>query len=163
MAAMNRRAFLASGTAFLAAPLGAGAQQAGERRGIALGFSTAPGSEMVGAEPVHRLVRALVHGLRDLGWVQGRNLAIEARSAEGHPERFPAIFVELVTRKVEVIVTSGGAVRAVLDAQRATRTIPIVFYGPRDPVEAELVASLARPGANTTGMTGPSGHGVVSK
>jgi putative ABC transport system substrate-binding protein len=118
---------------------------------------------MVRAEPVHPLVRAFVHGLRDLGWVQGRNLTIEARSAEGHPERFPAIFAELVTRKVEVIVTSGGAVRAVRDAQRATRTIPIVFYGPRDPVEAGLVASLARPGANTTGMTGPPGHGVVSK
>jgi putative ABC transport system substrate-binding protein len=160
---MDRRAFVTGLATVLAAPLAAEAQQAGKVRVIALVFSTSPVSEMVRAEPVHPLVRAFVHGLRDLGWVQGRNLTIEARSAEGHPERFPAIFAELVTRKVEVIVTSGGAVRAVRDAQRATRTIPIVFYGPRDPVEAGLVASLARPGANTTGMTGPPGHGVVSK
>jgi putative ABC transport system substrate-binding protein len=161
---MNRRRFLQTSLAgTLAAPLGAGCQEAGKVRVIALVFSTSPVSEMVGTEPVHPLVRSFVHGLRDLGWVQGRNLTIEARSALGDPERYPAIFAELVARKVEVIVTSGGGNRAVRDAQRATRTIPIVFYGPRDPVESGLVASLARPGANTTGMAGHPGHDVVSK
>jgi putative ABC transport system substrate-binding protein len=147
----------------LAAPLAAEAQQAWKGRVIALVFSTSPVSEMVGADPVHPLAQAFVHGLRDLGWVQGRNLMIEARSTEGRPERYPAIFADLVARRVEVIVTSGGESQSIREVQRATRTIPIVFFGPGDPVGDGLVASLARPGGNTTGLTSQPGPELGGK
>ena len=130
---------------------------------VALVISTSPVSEALGADPVHPLVRAFVHSLRDLGWVQGRNLMIEARSAEGNPERYPTIFAELVARKVDVIVLSAGDLWSIREAQRATRTIPIVFFGTGDPVAAELVASFARPAGNTTGLTIQPGSGVSGK
>ena len=166
---LRRRRFI-TGLVTALAPLGSTAsaqeykaQQAAKGRVIGLILSTSPVSEMFGPEPVHILVRAFVRGLHDLGWVQGRNLTIEARSAEGHPERFPAIFAELVARRVEVIVMSGGGDSMVREAQRATRTIPLIFHGPNDPVASGLVASLARPGANTTGITIQPGPGLGSK
>ncbi len=91
-------------------------------------------------------------GLRELGYVEGQNLVIEYRSAEGKRERLPDLFAELVRLKVDVIVPSPAppAIRA---AQRATRTIPIVMAGVHvDPVEAGFVVSLARPGGNITGV-----------
>jgi putative ABC transport system substrate-binding protein len=95
----------------------------------------------------------LRQGLRELGYVDGQNLVIEYRSAEGKPERRPEMAAELVRLKVDVIVTPGGpgVIRA---AEGATRTIPIVIAGFRvDPVEAGFVVSLARPGGNITGLT----------
>ncbi len=95
----------------------------------------------------------LRQGLRELGYVDGQNLVIEYRSAEGKPERRPEMAAELVRLKVDVIVTPGGPglIRA---AQGATRTIPIVMAGVRvDPVKAGFVMSLARPGGNITGLT----------
>jgi putative ABC transport system substrate-binding protein len=91
-------------------------------------------------------------GLRDLGYVEGRNVVIEVRDAEGKLERFPALAAELVALKVDVIVapTTLGA----LAAKQATRTIPIVFAGAADPVTDGLVSSLARPGGNVTGLSG---------
>jgi putative ABC transport system substrate-binding protein len=92
-------------------------------------------------------------GLRELGYVEGQNLAIEYRSAEGKPDRYPELLAELVRLKVDVIVATGGdpLIRA---AKNATKTIPIVMVGAGlDPVEAGLVASLARPGGNVTGIT----------
>jgi ABC-type uncharacterized transport system substrate-binding protein len=161
--AMTRRTLLYGlGVGLLAAPVATEAQQVGKARVIALVVSTSPISELVGADPVHPLVRAFVHGLRDLGWVQGRNLVIEARSAEGRPGRFPAIFAELVARNIEVIVTAGDP-SSIREAQRATRTIPIVFYGTNDPVADGLVASVARPGGNTTGLTNQAGPGLRGK
>jgi len=91
--------------------------------------------------------------LRELEYVQGKNLVLEYRSAKGEEERLPEVTAELVRLKVDVIVISGSSflLRA---AQRATRTIPIVFTGIRvDPVEAGFVDSLARPGGNITGLT----------
>ena len=96
---------------------------------------------------------AFRQGLRELGYVEGQNLVIEYRYAEGKKERLPDLAAELVRLKVDVIVTSGST-RAIRAAQRTTRTIPIVFRGtPRDPVERGFVASLARPGGNITGLT----------
>jgi ABC-type uncharacterized transport system substrate-binding protein len=97
------------------------------------------------------LHEAFRQGLRDLGYVEARNLVIEYRSAEGKPERFPALAAELVALKVDVIVASSTP--AALAAKQATRTIPIVLTGAGDPVTSGLVTSLARPGGNVTGLS----------
>ena len=89
--------------------------------------------------------------LRELGWIEGRTVAIEYRWAEGRSERFAEIAAEFVRLKVDVIVTGGTA--AVLAAKQATSVIPIVFAVARDPVGDGLVASLARPGGNVTGLS----------
>src|SRR5689334_20254658 len=91
-------------------------------------------------------------GLSDTGWVEGQNVTIEHRDADGHYDRLPALAVELVSRKVEVIVAPGGAPSA-LAAKNATSTIPIVFRAGADPVAEGLVTSLARPEGNLTGVT----------
>jgi putative tryptophan/tyrosine transport system substrate-binding protein len=96
-------------------------------------------------------LEAFRQGLRELGYVEGQNLIIESRYAEGSEERLPDLAAELVRLKVEVIVAGGSStIRA---AQHATRTIPIVMAGSYDPVGRGLVASLARPGGNTTGVS----------
>src|SRR6476469_6960459 len=92
------------------------------------------------------------HGLRGAGYVEGQNVTIAYRWAEGNPERFPALAAELVMLKVHVILTTGGTLAAIA-AKRATATIPIVFTSVGDPVEEGLVASLARPGGNVTGFS----------
>ncbi|HEY3066058.1 MAG TPA: ABC transporter substrate-binding protein [Methylomirabilota bacterium] len=93
----------------------------------------------------------LRHGLRDLGYIEGRNLVIEARWGEGQLDRLPALAAELVNAKVDVIVTAAApAARAARDA---TKTVPIVMVDPGDPVGAGLVASLAKPGGNITGLS----------
>jgi putative ABC transport system substrate-binding protein len=94
---------------------------------------------------------AFREGLRELGYVEGRNIVIEYRYAEGRTESLSELAEELVRLKVDVIVTT--ATEPSLAAQRATRTIPIVMGGGGDPVAAGLVASLARPGGNITGVT----------
>jgi putative tryptophan/tyrosine transport system substrate-binding protein len=93
----------------------------------------------------------VVQRLRDLGWIEGRTIAVEYRWAEGRSERFAEIAAEFVQRKVDVIVTASTA--AVLAAKQATSVIPIIFAATGDPVGAGLVASLARPGGNVTGLS----------
>jgi putative tryptophan/tyrosine transport system substrate-binding protein len=93
---------------------------------------------------------AFVQRLRELGWIEGRTIAIEYRWAEGRDERFAEIATEFVRRKVDVIVTPGTALLA---AKQATSVIPIVFAVANDPVGSGFVASLARPGGNVTGLS----------
>jgi putative tryptophan/tyrosine transport system substrate-binding protein len=125
-------------------PLAARAQQRGKLPTIGfLGQSTrSAGSEWVAA---------FVQRLRELGWIEGRTITIEYRWAEGREERFPEIAAELVRLKVDVILTSGTP--AVLAFKQATSIIPIVFATAGDPVANNLVASLARPGGNVTGLS----------
>ena len=99
-----------------------------------------------------RLHEAFRQGLRDLGYVEGRNVSIESRDAEGQVERLPALAAELVALKVDVLVTGGGTPTA-LAAKHATRTLPIVFSSASEPVTDGLVADLARPGGNLTGLS----------
>jgi putative ABC transport system substrate-binding protein len=99
----------------------------------------------------HAYEEAFRQGLRELGYVEGQNLVLEYRYAEGSTERLPALAAELVQHKVNVIV--AGGVHAIRAAQHATRTIPIVMAGVTDPVGQGLVTSLARPGGNTTGVS----------
>jgi ABC-type uncharacterized transport system substrate-binding protein len=96
-------------------------------------------------------LKAFRQGLRDLGYVEGRDIAIEYRSAEGDLDRLSLLAADLVRRKVDVIVTSSG--QGALRAKRTTSTIPIVMIGSADAVKQGIVASLARPGGNVTGLT----------
>src|SRR5215470_14193927 len=98
-----------------------------------------------------KLLDAFRQRLRDLGHTEGQNIVIEYRFAEGKPEQIPDLATELVRLKVDIIVTSGGT--ATTAAKDATKTIPIVMAAAADPVGAGLVASLARPGGNITGLT----------
>jgi putative tryptophan/tyrosine transport system substrate-binding protein len=96
-------------------------------------------------------LEALRHGLRELGDVEGQNIVIEPRYADGHADRLPDLAAELVRLNVDVIVAPNNP--AVAAAQRATRTIPIVMVAPTDPVGSGFVASLPRPGGNITGLS----------
>src|SRR5437870_3589924 len=133
--------------ALLASPLAAEAQQAAKVARIGY-LATAPAEA---ASP--HLREAFLQGLRDLGYVEGRNLVIEYRDAEGEFERLPALAAELVALKVDVIVTEGGSTVAALAAKQVTRTLPIVFASVSDAVASGLVTSLARPGGNVTGLS----------
>jgi putative ABC transport system substrate-binding protein len=97
-------------------------------------------------------VAAFRQGLQELGYIEGRNIAIEYRWAEEKPDRFSTLAAELVALKVDVILTAGGTLAA-LAAKRATPSIPIVFGVVGDPVAEGLVASLAKPGSNVTGLS----------
>jgi putative ABC transport system substrate-binding protein len=104
------------------------------------------------SDPVRqRWLEAFRQGLRDLGYVEGQNIAIESRWADGKHDRLPALAADLVRSKVDVIVTTSGA--ATRAAQQVTRTIPIVMSLANDAVGSGLIASLARPGGNVTGQT----------
>jgi putative ABC transport system substrate-binding protein len=141
---IERRRFLATlGGAAVAWPFVAQAQQPAKPT---IGF-------LVAGTPLShgQWVAAFVQRLRELGWIEGRTIAIEYRWGEGRNERFAEIADEFARRKVDVIVTSATA--AVVAAKQATSVIPIVFAAAGDPVGTGLVASLARPGGNVTGLS----------
>jgi putative tryptophan/tyrosine transport system substrate-binding protein len=141
---MKRRAFITLlGGAAAAWPLAARAQQAGKLPTIGyLGAST-PSFDT-------QRVGAFVQRLRELGWIEGRTIAIEYRWSEGRTERYAEIVAEFVRLKVDVIVATGAAIPA---AKQATSVIPIVFPVAGDPVGARYVDTLARPGGNVTGLS----------
>jgi ABC-type uncharacterized transport system substrate-binding protein len=141
---MKRREFITLLSGAAAWPLAARAQQAGKLPTIGLLVSSTPADES-------QRVGAFTQRLHQLGWIDGRTITIELRSAEGRPERAHEIATEFVRRKVDVIVTSGTPIVAVV--KQATSTIPIVFAVAGDPVGNGLVASLARPGGNVTGLS----------
>jgi len=142
---MQRRAFIgAFASALAVAPLTIGAQPTGKVYRI--------GYLSIGSTSMYtRPLEAFREGLRELGWVEGRNVYIEYRFAEGHADRLPALADELVGLKVDIIVASPTP--SAQAARDATRTIPIVGLSLTEPVAIGLVPSLARPGGNITGLT----------
>jgi putative tryptophan/tyrosine transport system substrate-binding protein len=142
---MDRRRFLLTSLAgALAAPLAAGAQQAGRPYRIGV-------LDIVKVSSNEANLSAFRQGLRELGHVEGQNFVIEYRSADGLADRFPDLASELVRLKVDVIVTRGTP--AALAAKHATGTIPIVMVASGDPVGVGLVPDLARPVGNVTGLS----------
>ncbi|HYR72167.1 MAG TPA: ABC transporter substrate-binding protein [Candidatus Acidoferrum sp.] len=142
---MDRRTFLgALASGLLAAPLAAQAQPPGKVYRIGMLERTSPATNAANFEAFRR-------GLRELGYVEGKNLVIEYRSADGRDERFAGLATELVRLNVDLILTRGTP--AALAAKNATGTIPVVITGLADPVGQGIVASLARPGGNITGVS----------
>jgi putative ABC transport system substrate-binding protein len=160
---MNRRMFIASVGAFAATPLPTGAQQRDKVYRVGLIFTTSPVAEVSGSEPSHPSARAFVHELRALGYREGQNLVLAARSAEGKFERFPEIVAELIGLKADVILIVGQRTLA-FAAKKATTTVPIVIANAFfDVVESGLVSTLARPGGNITGLTATVGPEIEAK
>jgi putative ABC transport system substrate-binding protein len=137
------------------------AQQPGRVYRIALVFTTSSVSEMTGPDPIHPLVRTFVQGLRALGYVQGLNIVLEPRSAEGKFERFPEIMRELVLINVDAIVTVANPMTQA--AKDVTRTVPVIMAYSVSPVEHGVVQSLGRPGGNVTGLTMNVGSEIPGK
>lgn len=139
---MDRRAFITiMGGSIVAGQVAAEAQQAAKISRIGyLATNRTP-----------HFQEAFRQGLRDLGYVEGRNVAVEYRDAEGKYDRLPALAAELVALKVDVLVAASTP--AALATKQATKTIPIVFTAVADPVTSRVVTSLAQPGGNVTGLS----------
>jgi putative ABC transport system substrate-binding protein len=139
---LHRRAFLASLWAVLAGPLAAEAQPARKVAHLGVLLFSTPA-----ADPN---LPAFLGGLRDLGYVEGRNVALEYRYAEGQPERVKELALQIASLKPDVFVVLGGDMMPFV--KNATATVPVVMLTSEDPVEAGVVASFARPGGNVTGV-----------
>ena len=146
----RRKLIVAIGAGALTAPLFSFAQQ--QNKVWRVGFLAARHMDFIDSDDYYGPFR---QGMRELGYVEGKNLVIEWRSAEGKYERLPGLATELVNLKMDVIVTAGTP--AISAAQKATITIPIVMGGGGDPVGSGFVKSLARPAGNTTGLSSMSG------
>ena len=152
---MRRREFIALVGVAIACPMGVRAQQqTGKVPRIGFLSLTSPSDRPP-------LLDAFRQGLRDLGWVEGQNIVIDYRYAEGRVDRLPDLAAELVRLKVDLMLSWGT--QGVTAAKNATETIPIVMIAVRDPVGIGLIASLARPGGNVTGVSGYAGLEIVAK
>jgi putative ABC transport system substrate-binding protein len=152
---VRRRELIALVGGAIACPMGVRAQQqAGKVPRIGYLRATSPYDRPP-------LLDAFRQGLRELGWVEGQNIVIDYRFAEGRLDRLPDLAAELVRLKVEIIVSLGT--QGVTAAKNATETIPIVMIAVRDPVGIGLIASLARPGGNLTGLSGYAGLESIAK
>jgi putative ABC transport system substrate-binding protein len=151
---MDRRAFLVRATAFLTASRVAEAQQSQTRYRIGL---LAPGSASASANRVS----VFREGLRQLGYVEGENIAVEYRYADGQADRYAKNAGELVKLNVDILVVAGTT--PAIAAKNATKNIPIVIMGVSDPVGAGLIASLGRPGGNITGSATSLEDGFAGK
>jgi putative ABC transport system substrate-binding protein len=156
---VDRRAFIVGTLALLAAPLAVEAQPAGKVYRI--GFLHTGQPPDFGPPNPRTNFGAFRQGLFELGYVEGRDLVIESRFAEGKVDRLPALAAQLVALQVEVLVAANTS--SAKAAKAATATIPIVFIGSSDPVGAGLVASFARPGGNVTGVTASPGPEIAGK
>lgn len=151
---MKRRAFIAGIGAAATWPLAARAQQ--KERVYRIGYLSAPSRDSV-----QRTLDAFLRKLRELGWVEGSNLVIEYRWADGDLARLPELAAELVRQNVDLIVAPNTA--AAVAAKNATSSIPIVMVFPGEPVELKLISSLRQPGGNVTGTTFTAGPGFFGK
>ena len=152
---MDRRTFLgALASGLLAAPLAVEGQPVGKVPRIGFLRVTSPSDRPP-------LLDAFRQRLRELGWVEGQNIVIDYRYAEGRVDRLPGLAAELVRLKVDLIVSEGT--QGVTAARNATETIPIVMIAVRDPVGTGLIASLPRPGGNVTGVSGYAGLESIAK
>ena len=160
---IDRRTFLAgTSTMLLATPLAVEAQPDGKRPRIALLFANTPAADITGPQPVLREARAFLDGMRDLGWLDGQNITIERRSAEGQPDRYAALVKEVVGLPVDLVVTGSGFVKLV---KQVSETMPVVVAGGSAErlVEQGLVANLARPGGIVTGLVFDPGPEFADK
>jgi len=146
---MRRREFIAATAALLALPWHSRAQRASRRIGVLSGFLDS------------RSLKAFHEGLRDQGWIEGKNLIIEYRYFEGHAEGIPALAAELIALKPDLLI--GSNPQAATAFKSATATIPIVFLAVFDPVGLGLVQSLPRPGGNITGLATFVPGGLTAK
>ena len=144
----ERRKFLLAASALLVAPL---AEAQKEEKIVRIGFLSAQTRAVDSGR-----IEAFRGGLREVGYVEGRNIRIDFVWAEGRYDRLPALATEFVRKKVDIIVAVGTP--AILAARQATRTIPIVFPLSGDPIRTGVVSSLARPGENVTGLTTLTGE-----
>jgi len=161
MSRFARRRFLVNAAALLAAPRVAMAQSAGKVHRVALVFFSAPVSAMAGPDPIQPYARAFVHELRDLGYVEGRNLLLDRLSLGGKVQRADEVVAEVLRSKPDVIVCSSNPITQA--AKNATTSIPIVMAGNVAPVKSGLVKSLAHPGGNVTGLSYGVGPEVEAK
>jgi putative ABC transport system substrate-binding protein len=145
MSQVSRRRILVSAAMLLVSPIGTEAQQSAKVYRIGWLTGGSPRSHAT-------LLDAFRRGLKEHGWVEGQNIELELRWAEGNLERLPSLATDLVRRKPDVILTAANVVH--LAVRRETRTIPIVMATGADPVESGLAESLARPGGNVTGLSG---------
>ena len=159
---LNRRAFLAgAGAVLLAAPLPAEAQHPGKVPRIGLLFANTPQAEFTGPEPTSPYARAFLEGMRALGWIDGRNIMIERRSAEGRPDRYSALLQELIGLHLDLLVTTAPF----SVVQQGASRMPVVVAGAdvENLIQAGLIKGLARPGGNVTGLTISPGPSIWDK
>ncbi len=159
----NRRRLLAlvAAVGMNALPASSPAQQASRTYRVAFVLTTTPVVEMAGPDPVHLLLRVFLNTLRDLGYIEGRNLILERRSAEGNFERLGEIASQLVSLDMDVIVAINTRVTERVHA--VTKTIPIVQVAGMDPVVTGLARSAGHPGGNVTGLTSTPSPEIEAK